>query len=394
MTDLPDDGSPMRGFGLYIHIPYCDSKCPYCDFNSYAVARWPEADYAAALVDELTRRAATPEWQGRRVETVFFGGGTPSLFAPSSIERILEGVRDLWRLAEGVEITLEANPGTVDESKLRGFRAAGVNRISFGVQSFRERHLQTLGRIHSADQAIEVLGLAQRAGFDNVNLDLMFALPDQDFDEWCADLDRACALGTTHISAYNLTYEEGTAFFQWRAQQRLIPLDEDVEFRLFLETRRRLEASGFKAYEISNFAKPGAECRHNLNYWRGGDYLGVGAGAHSFVRTPSYRWGRRAANHRSPVGYLQAIQRGGEAEASSEILDRDRAAGEFVFLGLRCADGLSVSEFSTRYDASFGEMFAAVERFLSDGLLVLEANRVRLTPAGLLVADSLFAEFL
>ncbi len=394
MTDFPADRSPTRGFGLYIHIPYCDSKCPYCDFNSYAVARWPEADYAAALVDELTRHAGTPEWHGRRVETIFFGGGTPSLFAPASIERILARVRDLWRLADDVEITLEANPGTVDESKLLGFRSAGVNRISFGVQSFRARHLQTLGRIHSADQAIEALGLAQRAGFDNVNLDLMFALPAQDFDEWCADLDRACTLGTTHISAYNLTYEEGTAFFQWRAQQRLIPLDEDAEFRMFLETRRRLEASGYKAYEISNFAKPGAECRHNLNYWRGGDYLGVGAGAHSFVRTPGHRWGRRAANHRSPVAYLQAIQRGGEAEASNETLDRERAAGEFVFLGLRCADGLSLNEFSARFATPFLEMFSAVDRFLRDGLLEVEADRVRLPPAGLLVADSVFAGFL
>lgn len=384
----------MTPFGLYVHIPYCDSKCPYCDFNSYAVPRWPEADYTAALCRELQTRAAQPAWSGRTVATVFFGGGTPSLFAPASIAAILAGARGLWPFAADAEITLEANPGTVDAAKLAGFRAAGVNRLSFGVQSFQERHLRTLGRIHSAAQAESALGLAHAAGFADVNLDLIFALPDQRIDEWQADLDRACAQGTTHISAYNLTYEEGTAFFHWRAERRLVPLDEDTEFALFTATRRLLAERGFAAYEISNFALPGRACRHNLNYWRGGDYLGVGAGAHSFVRGPQAPWGQRWANRRSPVAFLQAIAATGIAADASEALDRRQAAGEFVFLNLRCADGMDLDAFSARFGEPFAAMFPHVADLERDGLIVGDAAAVRLSPQGLLLADSIFAGFL
>jgi oxygen-independent coproporphyrinogen-3 oxidase len=384
----------MASFGLYVHIPYCDSKCPYCDFNSYAVPRWPEADYTAALCRELRTRAADPVWAGRTVASVFFGGGTPSLFDPDSIGAILGCAGDLWPLAADVEITLEANPGTVDEARLAGFRAAGINRLSFGVQSFHERHLRTLGRIHSAGQAEDALGLARAAGFTDVNLDLIFALPDQRMDEWRADLERACLQGTTHISAYNLTYEEGTAFFRWRAERRLVPLDEDSEFEMFQLTRSFLAERGFAAYEISNFALPGHACRHNLNYWQGGDYLGVGAGAHSFVRGAQARWGRRWANRKSPVAYLQGVANDGLAEASSELPDARQAAGEFVFLNLRCTDGMPLDAFRERFDVSFAELFPHVEELERDGLLVCDRDRVRLSPAGLLVADSIFAGFL
>lgn len=384
----------MASFGLYVHIPYCDSKCPYCDFNSYAVPRWPEAEYTAALCRELRSRSAEPVWAGRTVASVFFGGGTPSLFAPDSIGAILDCARALWPLAPDVEVTLEANPGTVDEISLAGFRATGINRLSFGVQSFHERHLRTLGRIHSADQAENALGQARAVGFTDVNLDLIFALPDQRMDEWRADLERACRQGTTHISAYNLTYEEGTAFFRWRAERRLVPLDEDSEFEMFQFTRSFLAGCGFAAYEISNFAIPGHACRHNLNYWQGGDYLGVGAGAHSFVRGPQVRWGRRWANRKSPVAYLQAIANDGLAEASSELPDARQAAGEFVFLNLRCTDGMPLDVFRDRFDASFAALFPHVEELERDGLLVCDRDRVRLSPAGLLVADSVFAGFL
>ena len=302
--------------------------------------------------------------------------------------------RELWPWSADVEITLEANPGTVDATKLGGLRRAGVNRLSFGVQSFHDHHLRTLGRIHSAAQAERALADAHTAGFANINLDLIFALPGQHVDEWAADLERACAQGTTHISAYNLTYEEGTAFHHWRAERRLVPLDEDSEFEMFQLTRRLLAERGFAAYEISNFAPDGLACRHNLNYWRGGDYLGVGAGAHSFERRASLPWGRRWSNAKSPVAYLQRIAATATAEATSEMLDRRQAAGEFVFLNLRCAAGMPTAEFATRFAGEFAAMFPQVVELERDGLLCEAQDHIKLTPKGLLLADSVFASFL
>jgi oxygen-independent coproporphyrinogen-3 oxidase len=260
-------------FSLYIHIPYCDSKCPYCDFNSYAAKRWPEADYCAALIRELEGYAAEPAWREGELRSVFFGGGTPSLFDPASIGGLLSAVTRLWpRQGEPVEITLEANPGTVDRAKLAGFRAAGVNRISFGVQSFHPRHLERLGRIHSAAQAIAAIGLAREAGFTNLNFDLIFAVPGQTVEEWEADLEMAVALAPDHISAYSLTYEDGTVFGAQRRSGRIVPVPEEVEVAMFARTQVRLAEAGFAHYEISNYARPGRECRHNLNYWHTGPY--------------------------------------------------------------------------------------------------------------------------
>lgn len=234
-------------FSLYIHIPYCDSKCPYCDFNSYAVKRWPERAYRETLIAEMTAYAAQPAWRDAAVQTIFFGGGTPSLFAPESIAVLLDATARIWpRTAPRIEITLEANPGTVDVTKLRGFAAAGVNRISFGVQSFQPEHLTRLGRIHSAAEAIDAVSQARGVGFDGVNLDLMFAIPGQTVREWEADLATAVSLGTDHISAYNLTYEDGTAFGAWRRSGALLPLPEEAEVAMFTRTQTLLGAHGFE----------------------------------------------------------------------------------------------------------------------------------------------------
>jgi len=384
----------QSAFGLYVHIPYCDSKCPYCDFNSHVVARWPEAAYSDALCRELGERAGSDSWSGREIATIFFGGGTPSLFEPASIGRILECARRLWPLSADAEISLEANPGTVDRDRLAGFRDAGINRVSFGVQSFQERHLKTLGRIHSAAQAECALDDARLAGFDNVNLDLIFALPGQTLAEWNDDLARATAIGTTHISAYNLTYEEGTPFHRWRRQGRLRPLDEESELAMFEQTRRFLAERSFAPYEISNFARDGFACRHNLNYWRSGDYLGVGAGAHSFCVSAAQPFGRRWANLRGPGAYIQRITTNGEAEASAETLDRRQACGEFVFLHLRCANGFAAATFTERFGAAFEEEFAHVADLQGEGLVDANRGRWQLTPKGLLLADSVFATFL
>jgi oxygen-independent coproporphyrinogen-3 oxidase len=396
-------------FSLYIHIPYCQAKCPYCDFNSYAAAQWPEERYAGALCREIRHYAEQPPWRGGEVGTIFFGGGTPSLFAAASIGRILDAASALWSVAAEAEITLEANPGTVSPEKLSGFRSAGVNRMSFGVQSFAPHHLKQLGRIHSADEGRAAVSMARRAGFDNVSLDLMFALPAQTLQEWESDLAEASALQPNHVSAYNLTYEEGTPFHQWRARGVLRPSPEEIEVAMFGRAQELLAAAGYQQYEISNYAQWGRTCRHNLNYWHSGPYLGVGAGAHSYsgagempalvgadrsVTSSAGVNGWRWSNHRSPQTYLRAIERNGHARAFAEALDQRQARGEFVFLGLRCRDGFSATHFRERFGADLATLFPHADGLRQDGLLECVEGRWRLTARGLLLADSVFATFL
>jgi oxygen-independent coproporphyrinogen-3 oxidase len=382
----------MAGFALYVHIPYCQAKCPYCDFNSYAAERWPEVRYVEALCAELAHYAARVSWNGRGIDTIFFGGGTPSLFAPASIERVLTTVTGLWSIATVSEITLEANPGTVSLDSLRGFRAAGINRMSFGVQSFQAHHLRVLGRIHSADDALAAVGWARAAGFDAINVDLISALPQQTLAEWESDLAQATDLHPDHISAYNLTYEEGTPFHKLRSQGRLRQVPEEIELAMFTRTREVLEAAGFEQYEISNYARPGHACRHNLNYWQSGDYLGIGAGAHSYAAAPG--WGARWSNEKLPSRYIDGIGKLGHARASSETLDARQARGEFVFLGLRCRAGFSAAAFHRRFGDDFVTLFPHAAHLRADGLLQCAAGQWQLTARGVMLADSVFATFL
>jgi len=383
-------------FSLYVHIPYCLSKCPYCDFNSHAAEEWPEARYTDALCSEIAHFAGHAPWQGKSLGTIFFGGGTPSLFAPASIKRILDAAYAAWPVSGDAahEVTLEANPGTVTEAKLAGFLEAGVNRMSFGVQSFAEHHLRTLGRAHDARAAVSALRAARAAGFENLSLDLIFALPGQDPAEWTADLQQACALAPDHVSAYNLTYEEGTPFRLWRDSGRLQALPEEHELAMFNQTRSMLASAGYVQYEISNYARPGHECRHNLNYWRGGPYLGVGAGAHSFSGVDGGgAWGERWSNRKSPGLYMADIEQGGRAVDRSERLDQDQARGEFVFLGLRCLDGFEAREFERRFGCDLETAFPHAVDLGRNGLLRRTDGRWALTGRGLLVGDSVFATF-
>ncbi len=382
----------MGGFSLYVHIPYCRAKCPYCDFNSYAAERWPEARYAAALCSELRHYAQHEPWRGGEIQTIFFGGGTPSLFAPASIERVLQTAADLWGIASDAEMTLEANPGTVSRATLHGFRAAGINRMSFGVQSFWPHHLQVLGRIHSADDAVAAVGWARAAGFDNVNVDLIFALPRQTPAEWESDLVRAVTLQPEHVSAYNLTYEEGTPFHKLRTQGVLRQLPEEIEVAMYTRTQEVLGAAGFEQYEISNYARTGHACRHNLNYWRSGDYLGIGAGAHSYAA--SSEMGSRWSNEKIPNRYIEAVEQRGYASCSTEALTEQQARGEFVFLGLRCRTGFSAASFRVRFGDDFPTLFPHAAELQTAGLLECANGRWQLTARGLLLADSVFATFL
>jgi oxygen-independent coproporphyrinogen-3 oxidase len=378
-------------FSLYIHIPYCLVKCPYCDFNAYGVRKWPEEQYVEALCAELRHYAKEAPWQGETVETVYFGGGTPSLFAPSSIGRFLQLVRDLFPVAAHSEVTLEADPASVTRETLEGFRDAGVNRLSFGIQSFQPVLLKTLGRLHSADDGVRVLGWAREIGFANMTMDLIFGVPGQTLALLEDDLSQAFAAAPDHISLYNLTYEEDTPFFRMKQNGKLQPVDEDEEVTMFSLIRDQCLVQGYRHYEISNFARPGFASRHNMNYWTGGNYLGLGAGAHSYTNAPE--WGRRWSNERNPKAYIKQALTHGQTRSFEEMLTREQARGEFLFLNLRQLDGLAFSAFTERFEADLAAEFPHIQDLLAEGLLREEQGRIKLAPKGLLLADTIFASF-
>jgi oxygen-independent coproporphyrinogen-3 oxidase len=386
--------NPPVSFSLYIHIPWCQSKCPYCDFNSYAAAAWPEAEYTRAIVAEMSARGADAPFSRAPLSTIFFGGGTPSLFAPGSIAAIIDAAAATFGIEPGAEITLEANPGTVDAAKLAGMRTAGVNRLSMGAQSFDDGLLRYLGRIHRAGDTRTAARAAHRAGFERINLDLIFAVPGQTLEGVIRDIEQAAALEPDHISAYNLTFEEGTAFFADMKRGRIVPLANDEQAAMYAAVREELPRRGYAMYEISNYARPGGEARHNLTYWRARSYLGLGAGAHSFALGAGGTYGRRWWNERTPARYLELISRTSRAESGAEEIDTATGASEFVFLNLRLREGFALADFRARFGREFDEVFGGrAARMSEDGLLAREHGRLRLTDRGLELADSVFAEF-
>ena len=378
-------------FSLYVHVPYCRHVCPYCDFNVHAAARPPEEHYTAGLVAELMACGAQEPWGGRRVKTVYLGGGTPSLFSPASIGGIVSAVTRWFGLVDGAEITLEANPGTLSHASLAGYRRAGVNRLSLGAQSFHPRHLQTLGRDHGPDDVRAAVDAAGAVGFENLSLDLIFGVPAETLADWEADLAQAVTLAPAHVSTYALTYESGTPFHAWRARGRLRPVDEDLEAEMAELATARLGSAGYERYEISSYARSGFAARHNLSYWDGSDYLGLGAGAHSFSQEPAP--GVRSTNERLPERYLAAVGTTGTAVASVERLTEATARAEFCFTGLRQTVGIDVASFHRRFGTELAAAFPHVSDLIGDGLLDLAAGRLRLTPRGLAFADTVSATF-
>ena len=315
---------------LYVHIPWCVRKCPYCDFNSHeSRGELPEQDYVAALINDL--ELALPQIWGRRVYSVFFGGGTPSLFSARAIEGLVAAFRARLNLAADAEITLEANPGTFESAKFRDYRAGGVNRLSIGIQSFNPAHLAALGRIHDGEEARRAIGIAQ-SHFDNINLDLMYALPRQTLDEARQDIDTALGYGTAHVSAYHLTLEPNTLF------HRHPPPLPDSELAADMQemAEERLALGGYLNYETSAFARAGRECRHNLNYWRFGDYLGIGAGAHSKLSFPERVL--RQVRYKQPREYLQRAAAGAPVQEQHEVSRKDLGF-EFMMNALRLSGG-------------------------------------------------------
>jgi oxygen-independent coproporphyrinogen III oxidase len=382
-------------FSLYIHIPYCISKCPYCDFNSHVVAEIPERAYTDSLIQELDHYAELDAWRGRTIQSIFFGGGTPSTFHPASIGSILERVSARWGLLSDCEITLEANPGTVDSANFQGYRACGVNRISVGVQSFQPRLLKFLGRVHSADEAKKAIRVVQAAGFDNFSLDLIYANPSQTLTDLAVDLETALSFQSPHLSAYNLTIEEGTPFHHEFRSGRIKLLTEEEEIAMAELIEQRLNNAGLHRYEISNYARPGFYSRHNANYWRGGDYLGLGAGAHSYKKmNASGVLGRRWSNEKNPGRYITNISETRVAVADSEDIDLAKAAGESMFLGLRMTEGVSSEIFRNRFGKTPVELYPQISTWRDGQLIEEEAGFLRLTSKGLMVANSIFVQFM
>lgn len=375
---------------LYIHIPFCVRKCPYCDFNSHAVeGRPPEDEYVDALLLDLAF-AVEHGPHHRPVEGIFFGGGTPSVFSAAAIARVLEAVDTHLTLTPDVEITLEANPGTAEQARFRGYRDAGVNRLSLGIQSFDSGLLARLGRIHDGDEAVRAVHCARDAGFDNVNLDLMFALPGQTLSEARADVEQACSLAPAHISYYQLTLEPGTAFFH---QPPRLP-EEDEAWRIQAEGQAILAAHGYEQYEVSAYARGGRRCRHNLNYWRFGDYLAIGAGAHSKVTTGDTANNIvREARARLPRRYLQnAGSR--DVIAQRRSLDRDDRITEFALNALRLREGFEPSEFTRATGLPASALEAPLARARQFGLLDEGGGRVCASDLGWRHLNTLVEQFL
>ncbi len=378
-------------FSLYVHIPYCLSKCPYCDFNAYAAQSWPEARYIDALCKEFAYYMQASPWQGEVLETIYFGGGTPSLFQPESLERFLTCVAGHCPLASALEMSLEADPATVSLETLSGYRALGISRLSLGIQSFEPSVLRMLGRLHTGEEALRAIELARAAKFFNLNIDLIFGVPNQTLDLLVRDLNQVFVCEPEHLSMYGLTYEENTPFYAMRQKGVLQPVDEETEIAMSSQVQAACAAHGYERYEISNFARPGHTSQHNLRYWQGGAYLGLGAGAHSFSCMPG--WGTRWSNIRNPKTYMEMALSAGRADQHVEHLTQGQARGEFLFLNLRQMDGMSLGGFARRFGRPFFEQFPHAADMMSEGLMIQSAGKVRLTPKGLLVADSVFASF-
>ena len=368
---------------LYVHWPFCVSKCPYCDFNSHVREAVDQKAWRDALLADLAHEAAL--LPGRRLTSIFFGGGTPSLMDPKTVEAVIGAATTHWHCADDLEITLEANPNSVEAARFADLAAAGVNRLSLGLQSFHDTDLAFLGRTHSAAEGLAALDTAQ-VNFDRVSFDLIYALPGDDEAKWSADLTHALALGTTHLSLYQLTIEPGTRFASDVTRGRFMPLGEERSARLFELTQERSAEAGLPAYEISNHAVPDAESRHNLNYWRYGDYAGIGPGAHG------RRLGMRTLRHRKPENFLAAMARNGNGLAEEASLTATEAADEALVMGLRLSEGVDADAIAERFGVDSLVDWHRVERLVGSGHLVRDGGRIKLTQRGRLLVDHILGE--
>ena len=375
----------MPPLALYVHWPFCVSKCPYCDFNSHVRDEIDQEAWRKALVSDVLYESDI--LRGRTLGSIFFGGGTPSLMPPATVAAIIDTAAKVWPFGDDIEITLEANPSSVEAARFADLAAAGVNRASLGLQSLDDAALRLLGRAHSVDEGLAALGVAQRQ-FDRVSFDLIYALPGQSPEQWDAELRRALGFGTTHLSLYELTIEPGTRFATEVREGRLEPLDSDAAASLFEQTRKVTAAAGLPAYEVSNHAVPGAESRHNLTYWRYGDYAGVGPGAHG------RRGGMATERHKKPENWLSAMARNGHGIVSEDALDIAQRGRESLVMGLRLAEGVDLAETATRLGTTPERMLdvARFDALVGQGLTWRADGRIGVTERGMLLLDAILAE--
>lgn len=369
--------------GLYLHIPFCVKKCNYCDFLSAPATREQITEYLTCLKKEI---AAYREFQ-YQADTVFFGGGTPSLLLPSDVLSLMEVLRSAFNIEETAEITMECNPETVDRDKLSAMKQSGINRISFGLQSASDRELEVLGRIHNYERFLSAYAMARDVGFTNINIDLMSAIPEQTEASWEETLKKVIELKPEHISAYSLIIEEGTAFYDSR--DKLVLPDEDAERRMYYRTKELLGEAGYERYEISNYARVGYGSRHNLKYWSGEEYIGMGLGASSYLNGVRFHNPEERAEYRKNCGSLMALRQ------EAEVLGTKQKMEEFCFLGLRRMKGISKTEFLERFNCSIENIYGKVLKELEEkGLLYIEETQIFLTEKGIDLSNQVFAEFL
>ena len=373
------ENSPVE---IYIHIPFCIRKCDYCDFLSGPSGPKEQADYVQALLREIQ---AVEEGEGRSVSSIFIGGGTPSVLDERLLGDILKEIRNRFKMEEDAEITIEVNPGTANIGKLQAYREMGINRLSIGLQSPQDRELKILGRIHNYEQFLETYQEARTVGFDNINIDLMSAIPDQTYEGWAKNLRTAAELEPEHISAYSLIVEEGTPF----AARKLNLPDEDTEYNMYEATAQILKEYGFEQYEISNYARKGRECRHNVGYWTRQDYLGFGLGASSLYGK------ERFANTADMKKYLENSRNPEKIREKEPSLTREDEMAEFMFLGLRMTKGISKADFQKCFGCTIESVYGEVlEKYESMGLLLEQDGRIFLSREGIHVSNSIMAEFL
>ena len=379
------DNAADEPIALYVHWPFCVSKCPYCDFNSHVRASIDSDAWRAALLSDLAHEAALNG--GRRLSSIFFGGGTPSLMPPDIVGALIDAATRHWRPTGDIEITLEANPSSVEAARFADLAAAGVNRVSLGLQSLDNEALHFLGRAHDVREGLAALEVAQST-FGRVNFDLIYARPGQSLADWESELARGLSFGTDHLSLYQLTIEPGTRFATLVAQGKLNPADPDHAADLYEQTQAMTAAAGIPAYEISNHARPGQESRHNLTYWRYGDYVGVGPGAHG------RRDGLATLRHRKPENWMTAVERNGHGLQGEEPLDgRDRAR-EALLMGLRLAEGVDLDRIARLSGLPFDMLVDrdAVARIAGHGMIRQDGQRLRVDPAGMLLLDAILPE--
>ena len=368
---------------LYVHWPFCVSKCPYCDFNSHVRSSIDQDEWRDALLADLAYEAQLVP--GRQLTSIFFGGGTPSLMDPATVDAIIVAAASHWAPSADIEITLEANPNSVEAARFADLAYAGVNRLSLGLQSFDDKALRFLGRAHSASEGFRALEIAEK-NFRRVSFDLIYALPGDTEESWSATLAQALSLGTTHLSLYQLTIEPGTRFASMVMKHQFEPLDLDEAATLYELTDAMTSAAGIPGYEISNYARPRQESRHNLTYWRYGDYAGVGPGAHG------RRLGMRTMRHRKPENFLSAIARNGHGIAEEAPLSATEAADEALVMGLRLHEGVDAQGIAGRFGLPSILDWSRVERLVASGHLERMENRIALTPTGRLLLDHILGE--